>query len=123
MLTTEYVFRGHELIEVPVRKQVRYARYLEKENDYLKANYHEKTIKKLAHDLARTVRSVEAQVIKLGLVKTPNWKPEEVSFLINNHKQYTTAQLAERFNRTENAVKIKKTRLGLCKRTKNTPVI
>lgn len=122
MLTTEYIIKAGELVEVPVRKNIKYSKYLQSEIQFIHDNWQSKTVKQIADDLARTVRSVEVCARKLGLKKVPNWTDEEIKYLVEHHHRYRTSCLAKVLCKSENAVKIKKTRLGLCKRTKNTPV-
>lgn len=116
MLVTDYVFKSNELVEQTVKRKVKHAKFTKEEIDYLQENYKKLSQKEIAFDLARSVKSVESQLRKLDLKKTPDWTDEQTQFLIINHKTLSLKKLAKKINKSENAVKIKKTRLGLCKK-------
>ncbi len=83
MIEFEYLYVNGELEKCRIRKRVKYGKWNDYEDNLLRKNYACMTVNALADMLARSVKSIEARLLRLKLKKIPNWQPEEIAELQN----------------------------------------
>ncbi len=111
MFSEDYRYVGNELKKVPVVAYTKWARWSNQEKSILKKSYPLKTMAELAKMLGRPVKSIEAQLKKLGMTKYPDWSKEDEQYLTDNYDKLNIDQLSIILKKSKNAIRIKKHRL------------
>lgn len=89
-------------------------KWSEEEEKYLKENFNKHSKKYIAHELGRTVRSINSKINKMELTKGNNrWSEEEKQYLEENWGKYSIPNIANKLGRTVNGVKLKAYKMGL----------
>lgn len=89
-------------------------KWSEEEEKYLKENFDKHSKEYIAHELGRTISSINSKLNKMKLTKENNrWSEEEKQYLEENWGKYSISHIANKLNRTVNGVKIKAYKMGL----------
>lgn len=89
-------------------------KWSEEEEKYLKENINRHSKEYIAHELGRTVSSINSKINKMELTKGNNrWSEEEKQYLEENWGKYSISNIANKLNRTVNGVRIKAYKMGL----------
>lgn len=111
MFSEDYRYCGNELKLVKIVSYTKWARWSEKEKSILSKNYPAKSMTELAKMFGRPIKSIEAQLKRLGLYKYPNWSMADKQYLIDNYHRLNIDQLSIILKKSKNAIRIKKHRL------------
>ena len=89
--------------------------YSDKELEYIKNNYENKTVKELSIELNKTENSIINAARKLNLIKQKHnkWTEKEINFLKDHYVDMTSEEIAKHLNHTVNAINTQRDRLGL----------
>lgn len=94
----------------------------QEEEEYLKRNYHKKSIKELAAHLRRGTSAVYKRCYKLGLTKKENrkvykpWTEAEKKQLSEIYPHMRNKKISQLLNRTEYSITAMAKRMGLKKK-------
>lgn len=96
-------------------------KWTEKDSEYIRENYKEKTDKELADELGKSRQSVCERRLRMGLNKRKGgekrkWTEKEKQYVRENYKEKTDKELAEEINRTINSICQQRLKMGLKKR-------
>ncbi|EPT7250646.1 hypothetical protein ACVR7L_000044 [Listeria monocytogenes] len=94
-------------------------RWTEEEKEYLRKNYRDGDISKIAAELGRSNEAVKLTAARLKLKKSNFWTEEELSYLKNNYTKMTCEKIGEKLNRSANAVHQKINDLNLPRKQEN----
>jgi hypothetical protein len=93
----------------------KYERWTEKEDDYLRENYHNLPYKEIALKLGRDDNTVRARAYYIGLTRFPNWTEQEKDMLKRLYVEMETTELSRMLNRPRSSVIVIANRMGLNK--------
>lgn len=89
-------------------------KWSDKETDYLKKNYKNRTLKQISKELNRTERSVYGKFWRLNLKTRKHWSQEEEEYLEDSLGRLSVSSIARQLCRTKNAIYAKISELGFC---------
>jgi len=111
MFREDYRYCGNELKRVMVITYTKWARWSKEEKDLLAKSYDQKTMAELSKMFGRPIKSIEAQLTRIGVFKYPNWSKQDEQYLLDNYTRLTPEQLSLILKKSKNAIRIKKHRI------------